>query len=121
MTKIIEKKDYLDEKIRELGFEMIVNYVERVPKILKKDNEKLIHLIEMIYKFAFEFEKEISEQWRNPSEDDYSNEDLVGDENLSASFSFLERLTVALPDHCLPDIQKMIIKIIDIDGDRSYT
>ena len=120
MTKIIEKKDYLDEKIRELGFEMIVNYVERIPKILKKDNEKLVHLIEMIYKFAFEFDKDISEQWKNPSEDDFSNEDLVGDEYLSASFSFLDRLTTTLPENCLPEIQKMVVKMLDISGDYSY-
>lgn len=120
MTKIIEKKDYLDEKIRDLGFEMIVNYIERIPKIIKKDNEKLVHLIEMIYKYAFEFDKETSEQWSNPTEDDYNNEDLVGDEKLSASFSFLERLTVTLPDQVLPEVQKMISKMLEISGDFSY-
>lgn len=66
MIKIVEKKDYLDEKIRDIGFEVIVKLIERIPNLLKKDNEKLTHFIEAIYKYALEFDKEITEDWCNP-------------------------------------------------------
>jgi len=120
MIKIIEKKDYLDEKIRDIGFEVIVKLSERVPNLLKKDQEKLAHFIETIYKYALEFDKEITEDWETPKNDDYIDEEIVDDEKLSAAFSFLSRLVETIPEESLLELQKIIVKLLEVDGDYGF-
>jgi len=120
MIKIIEKKDYLDEKIRDIGFEVIVKLIERIPNLFKKDNEKLTYFIEAIYKYALEFDKEITQDWCNPKAEDYIDEEIIEDEKLSAAFSFLSRLVQAIPDESLSELQKIILKLLEVEGDFSY-
>lgn len=120
MIKIIEKKDYLDEKIRDIGFEVIVKLIERVPNLFKKDQEKLAHFVETIYKFALEFDKEITDEWCNPKCDDYIDEEIIEDEKLSAAFSFLSRLVQTIPDESLLELQKIISKLLEVEGDFGY-
>ncbi len=118
MIKIIEKKDYLDEKIRDIGFEVIVKLSERVPNLLKKDQEKLAHFIETIYKYALEFDKEITEDWETPKNDDYIDEEIVDDEKLSAAFSFLSRLVETIPEESLLELQKIIVKLLECEIEK---
>ena len=37
MSKIMGKRDFADESLRELGFEIIITLTERIPKLLEKD------------------------------------------------------------------------------------
>ncbi len=120
MIKIIEKKDYLDEKIRDIGFEVIVKLIERVPNLFKKDQEKLAHFIETVYKYALEFDKEITEDWCNTKCEDYIDEEIIDDEKLSGAFSFLSRLVQAIPDESLLELQKIISKLLEVEGDFGY-
>lgn len=120
MIKVIEKKDYLDEKIRDIGFEVIIKLIERVPNLFKKDQEKLAHFVETIYKYALEFDKEITDEWCNPKSDDYIDEEIIEDEKLSAAFSFLSRLVQTIPDESLFELQKIITKLLEVEGDFRY-
>lgn len=120
MVKIIEKKDYLDEKIRDIGFEVIVKFAERVPSVLQKDSEKLSHFVELIYKYALEMEKEITDEWCTPKENDYLDEEIITDDKLSSAFSFLDRLILRLKDETLVELQKIISKLLEVQGDYSY-
>lgn len=120
MIKVIEKKDYLDEKIRDIGFEVIVKLIERVPNLFKKDQEKLAHFVETLYKYALEFDKEITEDWCNPKSDDYIDEEIIEDEKLSAAFSFLSRLVQSIPDEALLELQKIITKLLEVEEDFGY-
>ncbi len=111
MTKVIEKKDYLDEKIRELAFDVITNIVERSPKLFSKDNEKLNHFFELLYKYALELDTDITEEWQNPSFENYK-EDETTEEKPKTVFSFIYRLNETLTSKIiLPQIQKIIEKL----------
>ena len=63
--KIIDFKQFEDEKIGELAFEVIINEIEEIPSLIKKNKSDLNGLFEMIYKFGLDFnEKNYPiEQW----------------------------------------------------------
>ena len=96
MGKIIEKKDFADETVRELGFEVIMTLVEKKSTLLSKDSEKLKLFIEIIYKFALEMEDDITDDWVNPKTESYINEVLISEEKLQTAISFVDRLTEIL-------------------------
>lgn len=113
MTKIISKTDYLDEKIRELAFEVIINTVERSPKLLSKDAEKLNHFFEILYKYALELDTEIPEEWLSPSLNNYNEDETTTEEKLKTVFVLIYRLNDTLTSKIiLEQIQKIIEKLI---------
>jgi len=117
MTKVIEKNDLMDEKIREFAFDVITNTVERSPKLFSKDTEKLNHFFELLFKYALELEKDISEEWLNPSFGNYI-EDETTEEKPKIVFSFIYRLNETLTSKIvLVQIQKIIEKLFSAPGD----
>ena len=107
--KIIEKKDF-DEKIRELSFEVLVNLIEEEPNILKKRKEDLKILLEIIYKYSLEMNKEIDNSWYNPTGNNYSEIEAIEEENVQFSEGLIERLIEAIG---LGDIQPLLNEIIN--------
>merc|ERR1712032_1788022 len=75
MGRIVEKKDFLDENIRELSLEIIVTLVEKYPSLLSKNMESSKTLIELIFKYANEIEDSVSSDWLNPKTK--SNDELI--------------------------------------------
>ena len=92
MGKISEKKNFDDDNLRELGFEVIVNLVEMKPKFLSSDVEKLKTFIEALYKYALGMEAEITTDWSTPTQDSYFDEEFIYEKEVSTAISFLERL-----------------------------
>ena len=91
MGRIVEKKDFLDENIRELSLEIIVTIVEKFPSLLSKNMEKSKTLIELIFKYANEIEDTVSSEWLNPKLK--NNDEFIEEEKLEASITFISRLT----------------------------
>jgi len=91
MGRIVEKKDFLDENIRELSLEIIVTLVEKYPSLLSKNIENSKTLIELIFKYANEIEDSVSSEWLNPKLK--NNDELIEEEKLEASITFISRLT----------------------------
>ena len=74
--QLINKKDYDDEKIRELAFELVLNLVEEKPalfKTKKKDSKLLGPFLEMVFNYGLEFEKNVDNSWSTPSGNNYDN------------------------------------------------
>jgi hypothetical protein len=91
MGRIAEKKDFLDENIRELSLEIIVTLVEKYPSLLSKNPENSKILLELIFKYANEIEDTISAEWLNPKL--LNNDEFIEEEKLEASITFISRLT----------------------------
>jgi hypothetical protein len=92
MGKISEKKDYSDENIRDLAFEVIITLVEKFHTLMSKDNAKLKLFIEAIYKFAMEIDTDITEEWATPKTESYFDEEFVPEEKLDTTLSIIDRL-----------------------------
>jgi hypothetical protein len=91
LGRIVEKKDYMDENLRELCLEIIITLVEKYPSLLSKNMENSKTLIQLIFKYANEIEDSISSEWLNPKLK--NNDQLIEEEKLEASISFISRLT----------------------------
>ena len=93
---LIEKKDYDDEKIRELAFELILSLVEVEEHLFvkkKKATKYLYEFIEMLFNYALDFEKEADQSWCNPRGNNYdSNKDDALDDKIFFSFTLLDRM-----------------------------
>ena len=96
MGKITEKKDFNDENIRELGFEILLTLIEKKPLLISKDTERLKILVEALYKYALEMENDIDDDWLTPKTESYFDEEFVPEEKLATSLSLIDRLTIAL-------------------------
>ncbi|MCQ2817082.1 MAG: hypothetical protein MJ252_07440 [archaeon] len=121
-SQIVGKKDYDDDKLRELGFELIINLIEEKPKLILKDKEKknFKTLIEMIYQYGLEFDKSDDPKWSTPNGFNYEEVESVDEDTVSFAQSLLDRLVecCGLKD-CSVILSDIIKKLID-QNDWSY-
>ena len=121
MIKIFQKKDYMDENIRELGFEVIVSLVERKNKLFSNDQTKLKQFIEELYKYALEMEKDITEDWATPTQNSYYDEDFIYEEKVSSAFSYIDRLVECLDYKLLlPLLSEIVLQLLANDKDWTF-
>ena len=107
--KIIDKKNYLNEKIRELAFELIVNLIEELPDLIRKKNEDLKILFSKIYLYSLEINNEIDNSWKNPSINNYDQIEKIEEENIVFSQGLIERIIETLDNDNLIDIINELI------------
>ena len=110
---LITKKDYVDDKIRELAFELIINLVEEKPSLFKskkKDSKLLIPFFELIFNYALEFDKTNTQSWSIPNGNNYDNtlEESI-DEKVSFALSLIDRITTCMG---IPDVEKELKGIL---------
>ena len=111
--KLIEKKDYDDDKIRELAFELILNLVEESPSLIKskKKNPKLLTpFLEMIFSYGLEFDKGNDQSWAIPSGNIYNNniEDST-DEKVYFALSVIDRIIECMGvEDCENEIKSIV-------------
>jgi len=121
MGKIHEKTDFCDESIRVLGFEILVSIVEKKKDLLSKDLPKTKILIEQNFKYALEIEQEITNEWLFPKAESYLEEEIIEEEKVRTSMSFLERLiNIAESKNILPFISECILTLLKNNGGWKY-
>ena len=77
MTKIMDKKDFADSNLRELGYEVVISIVERIPKLFEKDEIKLKDYLERLFIYSLEMENESDQEWCTPKTDSYFEEEFA--------------------------------------------
>lgn len=121
MGKISEKKDFDDDNIRELGFEVITNLVENKPIFLSDNKDKLSIFVESIFKYALEMEDEITEDWTTPSQSSYFDEEFIYEKEVASATSFIERLIDSIGEETLlPIISRFVSELIEKTNDWRY-
>lgn len=91
MGKISECKKFMDEKIRDIGFEVIISLVEHKSSYLKENQFKV--LVESLFKYALELDQDISDEWLTPKQDSYFDQEMIDEPELSAAINYFERLS----------------------------
>ena len=119
---LISKKDYDDEKIRELAFELILNLVEEKPTLFKsrkKDSKLLGPFLEMIFNYALEFDKSIDQSWSIPTGNDYDSDNIEDstDEKIYFALSVIDRIIECMG---VDDCEKELKTIIGIFIQKSW-
>ena len=113
--KIIDFKSFEDEKIRELAFEVIINEIDEIPSLIKKNKSDLSGLFEMIYKFGLDFnEKNYPiEQWENPNTTVYETLECIEEESVQFARGLIDRLVESIGlEITLPVLSEIISKLI---------
>ena len=90
--KIVEKKDYDEEKIREQGFEVLISLIEEKPAWIEKDDAKIQQLFEVIYKYALEFDTEPDPKWAIPEGNNFDDVESFPEEKLTQAQGLIDRL-----------------------------
>jgi hypothetical protein len=65
---VVGKADFTNPLIRQQPIEFYVTVIERVPSIVKKDEELLKQLIELIFKLMIDIDESIEAEWMKPKE-----------------------------------------------------
>ena len=112
--KVIDQKNYLNEKIRELAFELIINLIEELPELIRKRNEDLKILFSKIYLYSLEINNEIDNSWKNPSMNNYDEIEKIEEENILFSQGLIERIIETLDNDDIIDIiNELIINFLN--------
>jgi len=121
MLKISQNTNFSDENLREIGFEVTCSFVERKKKFFEKDKHKTRQFIEELFKYALEMDEEITEEWAVPKGDSYFDEEVISEEKVASSFSFLDRLLETYNSQfILPFISEIVIKLLENTSDYRY-
>ena len=112
---LITKKDYDDEKIRELAFEFILNIIEEKPSLFKskkRDSKLLSPFFEMVFDYALEFDKQSDQSWAVPSGNNYDSNNIEDstDEKICFALSVIDRTIECMG---VDDIEKELKNILE--------
>ena len=122
---LISKKDYKDNKIRELAFEVILNFIEEKTDLFrptKKYSHFLTPFLEMIFNYALEFDREYEQSWAIPTGNSYNNniEDSA-DEKINFSLSIINRIIECMgSEGCEKDLKNILEKFLQKSWDCQY-
>ena len=110
---LISKKDEVDDKIRELALELILNLVEVDEFLLikkKKASPYLYEFLDMIFIYALEFDKEVDQSWEIPSGNNYdTNKEDSSDDKIFFATSLFDRLISCTGiEYCEKEMQKLL-------------
>ena len=118
MGKIIEKKDYDEDSIRGVAYEVILGIIDKHPKVISEDEKQLTLLINSIYRYAMEIEDTIDDDWLTPKSVSLIEEEFIPEEKLDEAVSLIERLILSCKKKTvLPIIYNIIMELLSHTAD----
>ena len=121
---IVSKQDLANPNVRQQPVEFYVTVVERVPSIVKKDQELLRQIIETIFKLMVDIEPEIDQEWLKPKEgfnDAGQGNDEEGEDNVNFGKSSIDKIISAVGEEkCLPLLSGLVEQMIQNQDDWRY-
>ena len=107
---IVGKADFTNPQIRQQPIEFYVTVVERVPSIVKKDDELLKNMIELIFKLMVDIDADIEDEWLRPKEGfNDSGQADEGEDNVNFGKSSIDKIISAVGESkCLPLLSGLV-------------
>ena len=115
MGKIIENKNLDEDALRGVAFEVIISIIEVHPEVIVNDKEKLVMLINSIYRYAMEIDEEIDEDWLTPKSLSITEMDFIPEEKLDEALSLIDRIIIGSKKKkiLLPLISKIVMELLN--------
>ncbi len=114
MGKIIERKDLDEDSMRGVSYEVLLSIIEKYPKVISDDEERLKLLINSIFKYGMEFDEEIDDDWLTPKSLSLSDEDFIPEAKLDEALSLIDRLIISVKEKvALPIISNIIMELLN--------
>lgn len=115
---ITEKKDFLDENLRELAFDLILTVLEKNKKKFKDEVTLINNLIQRLFNYALEIDKEISAEFLNPKSEDYIENEESKEQKLEFASDTLDRIILLFgKEKIIPSISSAIAELVKIEND----
>jgi len=119
---VVGKADFANPLIRQQPIEFYVTVIERVPSIVKKDEELLKQLIELIFKLMIDIDESIEDEWMKPKEGfNDSGQAEEGEDNVNFGKSCIDKIISAVGEQkCLPILSSIVDTTINNDSDWRF-
>jgi hypothetical protein len=118
---IVSKQDFANGQIRQQPIEFYVTVIERIPAIVKKDQDLLKMIIEIVFRLMIDIDSEIEEDWLKPKEGFKDNEDDGEEDNVNFGKGCIDKIISAVGDEiCLPLLSVIVNNTLSNDQDWRY-
>lgn len=118
---IVSKQDFANAQIRQQPIEFYVTVIERIPAIVKKDQDLLKMIIEIIFRLMIDIDTEIDEEWLKPKEGFKDNEEDGEEDNVNFGKGCIDKIISAVGDEiCLPLLSVIVNNTLSNDQDWRY-
>ena len=120
MGKIIDNTE-VDDNLREIAYEIIVNILENVPKVVEKDDEKVKIIVQSLFKYAMEIDNSVDDEWLNPKNINIIADEFIPEHKLDVATSLLTRLFEVLDEEKLFKLtSNNITELINHSSDKEW-
>jgi importin-5 len=109
-SPIIAKNDYTNNTIRHQPVEFFVTVVERVPNVVKKDQDTLRALLDLIFKLMIDIDDEIDESWMRPKEGFRVDEDEEEEDSVAFGKTCVDRLVSSIGDEIMLPLLSTLVQ-----------
>jgi len=111
-----------DSSLKEMAISILISIVERIPALVKKDNEKLKGIILMLFHEMVSIDTEIDEDWIKPPEgfkDDHENGEVENDE-VHFGMQGVDRLISSIGEKVMLPILGSVVQEMVVQQDWRY-
>ena len=118
---IVAKNDYTNTTIRHQPVEFFVTVVERIPTVVKKDQETLKSLMDIIFKLMIDIDADIDESWMRPKEGFKADEEEEDEDAVHFGKTCVDRLVSSIGDEImLPMLSTLVQNTLANNDDWRY-
>ena len=116
--KIYEEKNF-DEKVREIGFDILITILEKYPTII--DDNKLQILVQSLFKYSMELDQTIDDEWLHPNITSFITDEFIPEHKLDVSCSYLSRLFKKISEEKMMKITSQnIMDLINHSSEKDW-
>lgn len=121
-SEIVRYKDFCNPQICQQPIEFFVSVIERIPSIVKKNQDLLKSIIGIVFELMIQIESDIDEDWLRPKEGFRENQGgEETEDNVNFGKGCIDKIISAVGDKiCLPLLSAVVNDCIANDQDWRY-
>lgn len=109
-SQIVAKDDYTNPLIRHQPVEFFVTVVERVPTVVKKDQDTLKALLDLIFKLMIDIDSDIEESWMRPKEGFKADEEEEEEDSVHFGKTCVDRLVSSIGEEIMLPLLSTLVQ-----------
>ncbi len=118
---IVARNDYANISIRHQPIELCVTILERVPSVVRKNEDLLRRLLDLTFKLMIDIDADIDQEWMTPREGFKVSEEEFEDDSVHFGKICVDRMVASVGEEkMLPLIGILVQNIIANDDDWRF-
>jgi hypothetical protein len=121
LSPIALKSDFTNATIRHQPVEFFTTIAERIPSVLRKDEETLKNLLDLIFKIMIDIDEDIEESWMVPKEGFKVDEEDEGEDSVHFGKGTIDKLVSCVGESItLPLLSQLVMNTVSNEADWRY-